>query len=222
MPYEARLYARPGKITTPEPVGLQLLRKASPRDSYFYVPARYDPAGPCPLALMLHGAGGHAHHGIEILQHLADGADLILVAPASTGHTWDVILDRMYDADVAMVDQSLEYIFNRYAADPAHVAIGGFSDGASYALSLGLTNGDLFNKVIAFSPGFVAPVVPHGKPSVFISHGDKDDVLPISNCSDRIVPMLKQAGYDVTYRVFNGGHTVPADVTQEAVEWFIH
>lgn len=41
------------------------------------------------------------------------------------------------------------------AIDPAHVAIGGFSDGASCALSLGLVNGDLFTHVMAFSPGLV-------------------------------------------------------------------
>jgi phospholipase/carboxylesterase len=35
------------------------------------------------------------------------------------------------------------------------VALGGFSDGASYALSLDLTNGDLFASLIAFSPGFI-------------------------------------------------------------------
>ncbi len=31
----------------------------------------------------------------------------------------------------------------------------GFSDGASYALSLGVPNGDLFTHIVAFSPGFM-------------------------------------------------------------------
>lgn len=31
----------------------------------------------------------------------------------------------------------------------------GFSDGASYALSLGLPNGNLFSHIVAFSPGFM-------------------------------------------------------------------
>ena len=55
--------------------------------------------------------------------------------------------------------------------DPARLVIGGFSDGASYALSLGLINGQLFRKVAAFSPGFVVTGEPEGKPRVFISHG---------------------------------------------------
>jgi len=34
------------------------------------------------------------------------------------------------------------------------VGVCGFSDGASYALGLGLANGELFKSVMAFSPGF--------------------------------------------------------------------
>jgi predicted esterase len=86
-----------------------------------------------------------------------------------------------------------------YAIDPARVAIGGFSDGASYALSLGLTNGDLFSHVLAFSPGFMAPAGQEGSPRIFVSHGTRDAVLPIDRCSRRIVPTLRRAGYDVAY-----------------------
>ncbi|MGZ4788523.1 MAG: hypothetical protein ACXVZX_08375 [Terriglobales bacterium] len=41
--------------------------------------------------------------------------------------------------------------------DPARIAIGGFSDGASYALTIGITNGRLFTHIVAFSPGFMQP-----------------------------------------------------------------
>ena len=62
---------------------------------------------------------------------------------------------------------------------------GGFSDGATYALTLGLINGDLFRRIVAFSPGFVVTGagVPHGKAKFFISHGTRDDILPIDRCS---------------------------------------
>jgi predicted esterase len=44
----------------------------------------------------------------------------------------------------------------------ATLAVSGFSDGASYALSIGPANGDLFTHVMAFSPGFadltIAPI----------------------------------------------------------------
>lgn len=115
---------------------------------------------------------------------------------------------------------ALERVFQRYAVDPSHLAIGGFSDGASYALSLGLTNGDLFNHVIAFSPGFLAPGERIARPRIFISHGTNDRVLPVA-CSQRIVAVLRDSGYDVTYREFAGPHIVPVGIAHQAVEWFL-
>ena len=109
----------------------------------------------------------------------------------------------------------------RCDADFGRLAAGGVSDGASYALSIGLTNGDLFEAVIAFSPGFIAPGELIGRPRIFVSHGVTDPILPIDGCSRRIVPLLKEAGYDVTYREFDGGHTVPPTVSDEALRWWV-
>jgi phospholipase/carboxylesterase len=104
--------------------------------------------------------------------------------------------------------------------DPGRLAVGGFSDGASYALSLGVDNGDLFSHVLAFSPGFMAPTRRAGSPRFFVSHGTRDGVLPIERCSRRIVPQLERMGYEVTYREFEGGHTVLPEIALEAVGWF--
>lgn len=220
MPDLVTLQARPGRVTDTGPSGQHSLPLGSRRDSYFYVPSGYDSSEPAPLVLLLHGAGGHAHHGLGLLQHLADDSGMILVAPASVGSTWDVIVNRRYGVDVELLDRALEHVFSRYAIDATHLAIGGFSDGASYGLSLGVINGDLFTHVIAFSPGFIAPVSPRGRPKIFISHGTKDDVLPIDPCSRRIVPRLRQEGYEVTYQEFDGPHTIPANIAENAVEWF--
>ncbi|HYG79829.1 MAG TPA: alpha/beta hydrolase-fold protein [Pyrinomonadaceae bacterium] len=144
---------------------------------------------------------------------------MLLLAPDSRRQTWDVI-EGVYGPDVAYIDRALEQTFGLYTVDPARVAVGGFSDGASYALSLGLTNGDLFTHVIAFSPGFMAPAGQQGAPRLFVSHGARDRVLPVDACSRRIVPRLKRAGYDVLYREFDGPHTVPHEVAREAAAWF--
>jgi phospholipase/carboxylesterase len=110
--------------------------------------------------------------------------------------------------------------FERYAVDPRQVGVEGFSDGASYALGIGLANGDLFSRLIAFSPGFSPEGRAVGRPDVFISHGTGDDVLPIDRCSRRIVPRLRGRGYDVRYQEFEGGHEVPAAITAQAMAWF--
>ena len=208
------------QVTAAAPLDLLPLMLGSARDSYLYVPATYQAERPAPLVLLLHGAGGHARQGLELLRSLADAAGLLLLAPASREHTWDLLVGRRYGPDLALIDRALEQTFSRYAVAPERVAIGGFSDGASYALSLGITNGDLFTHVIAFSPGFMAPAGQTGSPRIFISHGTRDGVLPIDRCSRRIVPQLERAGYDVLYREFDGGHTISPDIASEAVGWF--
>ena len=226
---EAERGARSGRLTArPQqsaagaaPLGVQRLGLDAGRDGLVYVPASYRADRPAPLALMLHGAGGNADHGLGLIRDLADDAGLILVAPESRGPTWDVIRGG-YGPDVAFIDRALEQTFSRYAVDPGRVAVGGFSDGASYALSIGITNGDLLGHVIAFSPGFAAPAGTTGSPRIFVSHGTGDQVLPIDSCSRRIVPMLRRSGYDVTYQEFDGPHVVPPDMARQGVAWFLH
>jgi predicted esterase len=99
------------------------------------------------------------------------------------------------------------------------VAIGGFSDGATYAISLGLINGDLFKRVAAFSPGFVIDGPTQGKPGLFISHGTRDHILPIDRCGRRIAADLKTRGYEVTFREFDGDHEIPFEVMREGLRW---
>jgi phospholipase/carboxylesterase len=169
--------------------------------------------------LTLHGAGGDARSGISHFLHLVDAAGVVLLAPESRGRTWDVLVGD-FGPDVEFIDRTLEWAFDRLALDTRRLAITGFSDGASYALSLGLTNGDLFTHLIAFSPGFMAPAQRRGKPPAFVSHGTRDGVLPIERCSRRIVPQLDREGYKVHYREFDGPHTVPYSVAREALDWF--
>jgi phospholipase/carboxylesterase len=217
---EGRLQARPTKVIGMAPVGLQPLMLGAARDSYLYVPVAYRTESSAPLVLLLHGAGGHARQGLELLRNLADATGIILLAPASRERTWDLLIDRRYGPDAIMIDRALEQTFSRYAIDPARLAIGGFSDGASYALSLGITNGDLFTHVLAFSPGFMAPAGRRGSPHVFVSHGTRDGVLPINSCSRKIVSQLQRADYEVRYREFDGGHTIPPEIALEAVHYF--
>jgi phospholipase/carboxylesterase len=220
---EGRLAARPStpaRAARAAAPGLHSLGLARDRDALLYIPTSYRAGHAAPLAVMLHGAGGVAQHGISLVEELADAAGLVVLAPPSRRQTWDVILGA-FGPDVAFVDEALAATFERCAIDPQRFAVGGFSDGASYALSLGLTNGDLFTHVIAFSPGFMAPAHQVGAPHFYISHGTHDAVLPIDRCSRRLVPILQRAGYDVKYHEFDGPHTIPPDIAREAVEWFV-
>jgi phospholipase/carboxylesterase len=190
------------------------------RGALLWVPLKYHPARPAPLVLLLHGAGGDAKGILPILQDAANLWGALVLAPKSRSGTWDVLRGG-YGPDVAGIDAALAEVFERFEVDARRVAAAGFSDGASYALSLGLTNGDLFSDILAFSPGFAAPGRAVGRPRIFISHGEDDRVLPIDRCSRALAPRLRRAGYDLDDREFEGGHVVPPDMASAAMRRFL-
>ena len=220
---ESRLTARPGlaNLTGEVRTGLQPLGLGHDEDALVYVPKGYTHQRAAPLAVLLHGAGGFARGGIELFLSDADAVGVVLLAITSREATWDLARSGAFGADVAFLDRALQLVFARFAIDPARVAIAGFSDGASYALSLGLTNGDLFTAIMAFSPGFFAPAEPVGLPRIFIAHGTQDIVLPIDQTSRLFAPQLREAGYAVEFVEFDGLHMVPDDVVADALEWWL-
>jgi phospholipase/carboxylesterase len=205
-----------GPLNTPgtHPLGLEAVR-----DPLLHVPPTLLAGVAAPLVLTLHGAGGDAEAGLALLRPLAEERGLLLLAPASRATTWDAVRGA-HGPDAQLIDRALARVFAAFAVDARRVAVAGFSDGASYSLGLGLANGDLFSRIVAFSPGFVpGGARREGMPAVFVSHGSADDVLPIDRTSREVVPALRDDGYDVTYREFTGPHTVPAEVAREAVDW---
>jgi phospholipase/carboxylesterase len=200
--------------------GTHPLSLAADRDGVLIVPKSYRPETAAPLAIMLHGAGGYARR-VASLFSVADELGVIVLATDSRGGTWDGIRGR-FGPDIDFLDRALDYTFSRCAVDPRRLAIGGFSDGATYGLSVGLINGALFSHILACSPGFLIPgPFGGGRPKIFISHGTADEILPINVTSRRIVPLLESEGYAVTYREFDGPHAVPPAIAREALTWFI-
>jgi phospholipase/carboxylesterase len=214
---DGRLTARPRADVTTSAKGERALGLERERDATLKLPATAASA-PLPLLVLLHGAGGSGAGVLRRLGSAADDAGVAVLAPDSRDSSWDAIRDG-FGRDVTFMDRALQRVFEIVSVDPARIAVGGFSDGATYALSLGLINGDLFRGVVAFSPGFVVDGPPHGTPRFFISHGRSDHILPIDQCSRAIVPALRMRGYDVTFREFDGGHEVPAAIAGDAMRW---
>lgn len=210
---------RPAAATSLSP-GVHALGLGRERDAAFYLPKSYDPQTGAPVVVLLHGAGGHATQLLDPFVEVSEARGLLLLAPDSRGRTWDVIIGG-YGPDVAFMDRALGWVYERCNVDPRRIAIAGFSDGASYALSLGLSNGEMFSDVLAFSPGYMAPSRQAGRPRIFISHGVRDEVLPIDPCSRRIAAALRGGGYDLEYREFEGGHSVPPEMVTAAAARFL-
>jgi len=214
---DGRLTARPGAGAKTSLESGRLGLERGERDGIVQVPSAAAD-GAVPLLVFLHGATQNGGSMLRRVGGAAERLGIAVLVPDSRGRTWDAITGR-FDDDVAFLDRALEFVFERLAVDPARLAIGGFSDGASYALSLALANGDLFPRVVACSPGFVMSAPTRGRPRVFVSHGTADQILPIDQCSRVIVPRLRTMGYEVTYREFEGRHEMPADVLDEGLRW---
>ena len=172
------------------------------------------------LIVVLHGAGGSPTGALEAFSGGWEEPGLVLVAPASKGQTWSVLRSEQ-DEDLESVNFALAEAYERCPIDRARVAVGGFSDGATYALTLGLSNGDLFPAIMALSPGGIVGGEQVGAPRVFVSHGTRDSVLPIARAGDAVVKQLRDAGYPVEYRRFDGGHEVSPETSAAAVRWFL-
>lgn len=210
---DGRLKARP-RAGAPKPVpGSYPLGLEQGRDGVLFVPPNA-PADNVPLLVLLHGAGGRGAGILRRLEMFVAEAGIAVLSPDARDSTWDAVRGG-FGQDVPFLDRALEKTFATLPVDPDRIAVGGFSDGASYALSLGLINGDLFRRIIAFSPGFYVGGTAQGRPRIFVSHGTADEILPIDRCSRVIVPRLKRQGYEVTFRQFDGGHDIPQPIARE-------
>lgn len=214
---DGRLSARPKGGVNVSKSGQIKLGLDSERDAILQLPDG-DKSKALPLLVMLHGAGQDADDMFWYLGSSFQEPGVAVLAPNSRDYTWDAVHGG-FGEDTEFLNQALARTFETVTIDPMRLTVGGFSDGATYALSLGLINGDLFPQVVAFSPGFVVDGMPNGKPKFFVSHGTRDHILPIDSCGRRIVASLKQRGYEVTFREFNGDHEIPDDVAREGMNW---
>ena len=212
-----RLSARPvAQRTTLSPGAHVLGREFGRDDGVIYVPYSVDLARALPFAVMMHGGGGNSMD-MDFTLPLAEEYGVVLLLPQSRKGVWDAATGP-FGADATFLDGALAQVFSGCAIDPARVTLGGLSDGATYALALGLLNGDLFTQLVAFSPGFLKQVDRYGKPRVFVSHGTRDIIFNIYRGRE-VVRQLREEGYDVTYREFEGGHEVPDAIAREAFAW---
>ena len=220
---DAKITAKPGTPTQTIALGWTMLGLGATRDGRVYVPAGYDPATPAPLVVMLHSAEHHSGEWqTDQVAQLADEFGFVILAPDSRGRTWDALRGGAFGPDPAFINQAMAWVYDRINIRPDKVVLAGFSDGASYALSLGIINGDVFDHLIAWSPALVFSPERHGEPFIFISHGTNDGSVGISVSRNTIVPSLRNAGYTVEFVEFDGGHFIPFDVAHAAFTWMLN
>jgi predicted esterase len=197
-----------------------------PDNAVAYVPAS---AGPHPpLLVLLHGAG---HRQVEMVEHFeaqADARGIVLLAPDSHGDTWDAVSEAEGPPDVdsplanklahrfgssrdaERVEAAIADLAKIVPVDRSRTVLAGFSDGATFALAMGMSRDYDFSAVIAWSPGIAIETErPARGRRVFVSHGLHDGLLKFAITCGDIVPLLRSEGADVVFLPFDGGHDAP-------------
>lgn len=110
----------------------------------------------------------------------------------------------------------------RYEIDRVYLL--GFSQGALTAYLAGIHQHDLVDGIIAFgsltrAEWYSGDALAEGRDvRVLIAHGTADQRVAFSE-GERARDLLRQHGYDVTFRAFDGGHIVPLDELELAIDW---
>lgn len=222
-PLTGRLSFRPGAapVAGALPAGRhELAFDDNGREAVLVVPDGLDTDAPLPLLVMFHGAGGEANRVLPHLVPHARARRFLLLAPQSMFPTWDVVIGG-HGPDLQRLDRALSTVAAHFRLDPARLAFAGFSDGGSYALSLGLTNGDVASHVIGLSAGFMNTFSQAGAPRVFLGHGRADRQLPIESSAHAHAKRLLDSGYDLTLQPFDGDHVIVPWVVGRAIDFFL-
>lgn len=221
-PLTGRLDFRPGDepVAEPLPAGRHGLKFDQGREAVLVVPEGLSTAAQVPLLVMFHGAGGEANRVLPHLVPHARARRFLLLAPQSMFTTWDIVIGG-HGPDLQRLDAALYTVARHFRLDPTRLAFAGFSDGGSYALSLGLTNGDVASHVIGLSAGFMNAFTQAGTPRVFLAHGRADRQLPIETSAHPHAKRLLDSGYDLTLQPFDGDHVIVPWTVARAIDFFL-
>ena len=200
----------------------------------------HEPDTPTDSAVfVLHGRGADEQDLLPVANRLSGERHVISFrAPDRLrgGYTW-------YDLDLSagglessqpdpdgfrrsldLVAESVDAAVDAYDLCPDSLGLLGFSQGAITSLSLVLEQPDTFAWVAAHH-GYLAeshadrsPEGIEGKP-VFVGAGAADQIIPASR-SEAAAEAMREAGADVTFGTFEGGHGIGADEL-DAVRSFV-
>ena len=194
--------------------------------AWIVTPSVIEPGHAYPLVVVLHGAGRQDELIVRGLERERERRRAIFVVPRSFAPTWDLIAGGD-GLDLAFIDGVLQSIYARFHVDPSRQAIVGYSDGASYALAIGLSNPRLFAAVMAWAAGFLAidarnlqPDDP--KPRIFLEYGTHDQLFPFEQVAVPMRDALTRLGYSLEFRVDEGGiHWPRTGFLPDALDWFL-
>jgi len=189
-----------------------------------YVPEAWDGQASMPLVVALHGGSGHGRDFLWSWLREARGRNVLVLSPTAQDRTWSIMGGADVDAD--RLRETIESVGTRYPVDRARVLLTGMSDGATYALLLGLRSGPPFTH-LAPACGVLHPLLFAGGLDraqdfpIYLIHGALDWMFPVYTARMGRDALLS-AGARLVYREIEDlSHTYPRDENPRILEWLV-
>ncbi len=195
--------------------------------------------GKPPLLLLLHGYGANEDDLFSLAPYLDERFFIVSARAPITlrgmgGYAWFNLgfTAQGISVDPAEVEAArhtlhkfIGEIVEAYDCDPNAVYLVGFSQGAMMSLAVALTYPGSAAAVVAMSGRLMPQIIEQipdkdaliGLP-VFVLHGTRDAVLPISHGRDTS-RHLSELPIDLTYKEYDMGHEVSAESLEDITEW---
>jgi len=189
-------------------------------------PAQIDPSRRYPLVTVFHGAGRQDEMLVKACRGEPEARQALFLVPRSLQPTWDLIAGGQGQPDLEFLEYAWELIYRRYPIDAEKQAVVGYSDGASYALSLALSNPGFFDAALCWAAGFAmmdrnAVGAENRRTRFYLEYGTADELFPFEQVALPMRENLEQAGYEVEFSVDEGGRHWPSGSFQrEALDWY--
>lgn len=196
-----------------------------PHRAVLLTPDDIDPEERLPLVTVFHGAGRQDEMLVKACHGEPQRRRALFLVPRSLDATWDLITGRG-QADLEFLEHAWDLVYRRYPVDADRQVLMGYSDGASYALSMALSNPGVFDAALCWAAGFV--VVdrssigrPGRKPRIYLEYGTHDELFPFEQIALPMRDDLRKAGYELEFSVDEGGRHWPSGTFHaEALSWY--
>lgn len=211
------------------PTGFVKLEQAG-ASAILLTPDEIDPQRRYPLFTVLHGAGRQDEILAKAFRDEPEKRQAFFLIPRSVEPTWDLIASPER-ADLDFLEYAYDLVYRRYPIDPRKLALIGYSDGASYALSVGLCNSTMFSALMVWAAGFLVldpptaerfrEAIPEPRPQIYLEYGTHDQLFDFQTVALPMRDNLEKSGFDVTFSVDEGGRHMPSGSFQtEVLDWY--
>ncbi len=202
-------------------------KNSAGRDGKYYLPTGYNTQ--ClPVMVAFHGTGGDGNEILNFFDEYAEEYGFIIVAPDSRmspsgEYIWEVgTIEGEITEDYTHTLNTLEEVLakSNVYEDANHMLTAGFSAGGSYTAYLA-TNDDRFTHFAVLHGGIFSGGFGDEKPRAWLSTGE-DDTLRIPDELSLYESTLQGLGFDVTYNVYSGGHTISSTEKDQLMSWWLN